>query len=428
MSTVSVIIPVYNAAPYLRRCLDSVLGQTLADWEAVCVDDGSTDGSAAILDDYAGRDARFRVIHQPNRGTLVARKVAVAAATGAWCLFLDPDDWLEPGALARLATAVAARPEVDLVGFGVVVHATEERVQDVADAVARQLNPEPCTYGRDAFFEAVFVLHKVPGHLIGKAVRAAACKRAFGALLDRHISFQEDLCALYRVIAEIGQTELIADRLYNYCVGAGVSYRPHMTPEEFFGSFSKFEELGDLKAFRKARFPDGSSAALALERLETRMALATVSEALERLERPVDGCEGVRRLREVCSDEVVSAACAEWFRLKGERFAGIARRYGLGDLLGDVALRQLDFVWRGHNSRLRELGREIADGRDALAAVRGECAAQQGRLSGLCAELAAERAELAAVRAELAAERAARERLEEKLRHPLRTLLKGMRK
>ena len=60
----SIIIPVYNVAPYLRECLDSVLAQTFADWEAICVDDGSTDGSGAILDEYAAKDARFRIVHQ----------------------------------------------------------------------------------------------------------------------------------------------------------------------------------------------------------------------------------------------------------------------------------------------------------------------------------------------------------------------------
>ena len=63
----SIIIPVYNVAPYLRECLDSVVAQTFTDWEAICVDDGSTDGSGAILDEYEAGDKRFRVIHQRNR-------------------------------------------------------------------------------------------------------------------------------------------------------------------------------------------------------------------------------------------------------------------------------------------------------------------------------------------------------------------------
>lgn len=88
----SIIIPVYNVAPYLRECLDSVLAQIFSNWEAVCVDDGSTDGSGAILDEYAARDIRFKVIHQGNAGVSAARNVALEAATGEWVTFLDADD------------------------------------------------------------------------------------------------------------------------------------------------------------------------------------------------------------------------------------------------------------------------------------------------------------------------------------------------
>ena len=84
MKKFSIIIPVYNVAPYLRECLDSVLAQTLTDWEAICVDDGSTDGSGAILDEYAARDQRFRIIHQPNSGVSAARNVALDMVRREW--------------------------------------------------------------------------------------------------------------------------------------------------------------------------------------------------------------------------------------------------------------------------------------------------------------------------------------------------------
>ena len=90
----SIIIPVYNVAPYLRECLDSVLAQTFTGWEAICVDDGSTDGSGAILDEYAAKDKRFRVIHQKNAGVSAARNKALDEAKGEWFLFLDGDDCL----------------------------------------------------------------------------------------------------------------------------------------------------------------------------------------------------------------------------------------------------------------------------------------------------------------------------------------------
>ena len=66
MPAISVIIPVYNVEKYLRRCLDSVLNQTFSDWEAICVNDGSPDNSAAILEEYAARDERFRIVTKEN--------------------------------------------------------------------------------------------------------------------------------------------------------------------------------------------------------------------------------------------------------------------------------------------------------------------------------------------------------------------------
>lgn len=89
---VSVIIPVCNVEPYLAECLDSVLAQTLRDIEVVCVDDGSTDGSGRMLDEYAGKDSRVKVIHQANAGVGRARNAGIDASSGEFIAFMDPDD------------------------------------------------------------------------------------------------------------------------------------------------------------------------------------------------------------------------------------------------------------------------------------------------------------------------------------------------
>ena len=95
---ISIIVPVYNVAPFLSRCLDSLVGQTYENLEIICVDDGSTDGSAAILDACAAKDSRIKVIHQENAGVSVARNRGLDAATGEFVTFVDADDWLEPDA------------------------------------------------------------------------------------------------------------------------------------------------------------------------------------------------------------------------------------------------------------------------------------------------------------------------------------------
>lgn len=99
----SVIIPVYNVEPYLSDCLDSLLNQTFSDWEAICVNDGSTDGSADILAAYAARESRLKVITQTNGGLSSARNSGIDAAEGEYVLFLDSDDWLEENALEVLS-------------------------------------------------------------------------------------------------------------------------------------------------------------------------------------------------------------------------------------------------------------------------------------------------------------------------------------
>lgn len=109
----SIIIPVYNVEPYLRECLDSVRAQAFADWEALCVDDGSSDGSGTILDEYATKDRRFRVIHQPNAGVSAARNAALDIAQGEWICFLDSDDKVECHWLEDIANGAGKHPEVD---------------------------------------------------------------------------------------------------------------------------------------------------------------------------------------------------------------------------------------------------------------------------------------------------------------------------
>ena len=98
---ISVIIPVYNVAPYLRQCLNSVLFQSLQDIEIICVDDGSTDQSPAILKAYADRYKQIRIISQPNQGVSVARNVGLKKATGAYVYFLDSDDYIAQNALSK---------------------------------------------------------------------------------------------------------------------------------------------------------------------------------------------------------------------------------------------------------------------------------------------------------------------------------------
>ena len=117
LPVVSVIVPVYNTAPYLHKCLDSVLGQTMPELEVICVNDGSTDDGPAILAEYAASDGRIRLISQENRGLSAARNRGMEIARGKFVYFLDSDDFIEPTTLEK-AVKIAEDLQLEIVRFG----------------------------------------------------------------------------------------------------------------------------------------------------------------------------------------------------------------------------------------------------------------------------------------------------------------------
>ena len=95
MPKISIIVPVYKAEQYIRRCLDSIVAQTFTDWECLLVDDGSPDDSGKICDEYAELDSRFRVYHRVNHGISATRQFALQNVKGDYIQFVDSDDWID---------------------------------------------------------------------------------------------------------------------------------------------------------------------------------------------------------------------------------------------------------------------------------------------------------------------------------------------
>jgi glycosyltransferase involved in cell wall biosynthesis len=114
----SVIIPVFNSEAFLIKCLNSVIQQTYQNLEVILVNDGSTDNSSKIIDDYAAHDSRIKAIHKSNGGIGSAYKVAFQEMTGDYVLFVDSDDWLELNAVEELVK-LAVEHDADLVSFGI---------------------------------------------------------------------------------------------------------------------------------------------------------------------------------------------------------------------------------------------------------------------------------------------------------------------
>jgi GT2 family glycosyltransferase len=178
---ISILTPAYDVAPYIGTALDSVLAQGFRDWEMVVVDDGSRDGTGAVV--AARRDPRIQLIRQENAGVSSARSRAMAAARGEAILFLDADDWLAPDALERLSVALEA--EAGAVGaYGAFAFMAESA--EPGDPPLR-LKPGPFPAGdilERLLFENLFANG---GHLLLR--REAVCRA--GPFLS-HVRYGED--------------------------------------------------------------------------------------------------------------------------------------------------------------------------------------------------------------------------------------------
>lgn len=136
---VSIIVPVYNIAPYVKECLKSIQDQTWRNLEIIVVDDGSWDGSSKICDEIAASDSRIKVIHQKNAGLVGARNTGIEASSGRYISFVDGDDWIEPDMIAEMVSRIG---ESDLITAGVYRQLTPNRTIERCDKF-----PEGCYMG-----------------------------------------------------------------------------------------------------------------------------------------------------------------------------------------------------------------------------------------------------------------------------------------
>jgi hypothetical protein len=190
MSLFSIVVPVHNRPELVRQTLDSLRAQTLEDWTAIVVDDGSTDDTPAVLARHAAEDARITVVRQPNAGASAARNAGIARATGAWLAFLDSDDWYEPGALAAWRRAIEQEPACGVV-VGLLAH----------DPRTHPDHAEGRVVARDAFLAALGFTLEWPQILLqATAVRRDALEAAGGGF-DPSYETSEDRELLIRATA-----------------------------------------------------------------------------------------------------------------------------------------------------------------------------------------------------------------------------------
>lgn len=201
---VSIIVPIYNVAPYLPACLDSIIQQTYRDLEIILVDDGSTDGCAAIADKYKAQDERIRVIHQANSGLSAARNAGLRVATGEYVWFVDSDDYIALDACEILA---------------------QKAMQDDDDVIicSRQRFTEEGPLEDDILLNEHYLTGKeyINQHLTNRFSHSACqkwCKREL--LINHHIEFEpgryEDCYFSFRVMCVAQKVTVTSDILYFY--------------------------------------------------------------------------------------------------------------------------------------------------------------------------------------------------------------------
>ena len=241
----SIIIPVYNVAPYLRECLDSVLAQTFTDWEAICVDDGSTDGSGAILDEYAVRDKRIKVFHQENGGASAARNKGLRLATGEWLCFIDSDDWVENNYLASFA---GLREKADVNFIDIKSFEADSCVVEYGGLHCPLMSVSG--NGEWVLMErALGALGDVFGWTCNKVIRRTASKNIF---FDENVTcFEDELYALE--LFEVAQTFQMLDICpYHYrSRGDGLTFGRKHDKKIIEDSFRKLAEKAKVPFVKK---------------------------------------------------------------------------------------------------------------------------------------------------------------------------------
>ncbi|MDR2156269.1 MAG: glycosyltransferase, partial [Clostridiales Family XIII bacterium] len=181
--TISIVIPVHNVAAYLNACVDSIASQAAKRTEIILVDDGSTDASPGICDDYALAFQNISVIHKENGGLSDARNAGVRAASGEWLLFVDGDDWIEENSLAEIERAAARACPEDLIFLQMSKVFPDGKKTDVGSMPDRgKLKGAP----KAAALDHLASLPKFPGSACAKLIRRSV-------LTQNNIRFQEGL-------------------------------------------------------------------------------------------------------------------------------------------------------------------------------------------------------------------------------------------
>ena len=211
---ISIIVPIHNTERYLTKCLDSILSQKFENYELICVDDGSTDGSQDILEEYATRDAHVRILTQPNGGLVSARRAGVAIAAGEYIGFVDSDDWIEPEMFERLYEEAKSN-NADCVSSGYIQEGNYVSISyDSVDAGIYR--DEKMNALRNKMILDFDRRDKgISGSLCTKLIRTSILKKILPRI-PSEITLSEDKVTSISVLLECESVEILHEAYYHY--------------------------------------------------------------------------------------------------------------------------------------------------------------------------------------------------------------------
>lgn len=238
----SFVVPVHNSEKTLKATLNSLLNQTLSNIEIICVDDCSSDNSAAILTEYAQADTRIRTItYTTNKTAHMARKDGVALASGDYILFCDADDTYHPQTCERLAD-ICTTSNTDIIHFETAVIGTDINMEDKKWIEQNTIPFMGALKGSDVF-NACFRAHIYGYTLWNKAYKAALAKKAFAALDDDFLPRGQDLYAYFSLAYYAQSYQGISEsRFYQYHLGSGMDGTKTLTLKQF-DSFTNLTKI-----------------------------------------------------------------------------------------------------------------------------------------------------------------------------------------
>lgn len=237
MPVISVIIPVYNVEKYLRKCVDSVLGQTFKDIEIILVDDGSTDGCGKICDEYAEKDSRIRVIHKENGGLSCARNAGLDIARGEYIGFVDSDDYVSAEMYEKLLAA-AKEYSANLICCNIMNVSENENGEEISCV------SETCG-GKRGLCLPNEILDDVKTLSV---FYPSACNKLYSKEIFTNIRYPEgfwyeDKYVLLDIICAANAIVCIGDSLYYYYMRQGSIIHTAFNPKTFFILKSKWKQI-----------------------------------------------------------------------------------------------------------------------------------------------------------------------------------------